>query len=176
MSIGLPIDTVTIPAYLRNELRGQTCPALCAIGTTGAPVATAKRAPPVLYLPCLPVARARAFRKHDDPRAFGHARAALPRHRCERVLALLAVDMNHLQHAQRPAEERHEQQFALEHVAERTRHQRGKRQRFPRRLMLRQQHGGTVGQVLHSLRSCSGCRSDNASRRCVDLHQPAAIQ
>src|SRR6202012_5827718 len=55
VSIGLPIDTVTIPAYLRNELRGHTRPALCAIGTTGAPVAIAKRAPPVLYLPCLPV-------------------------------------------------------------------------------------------------------------------------
>ena len=49
VSIGLPIDTVTIPAYLINELRGHTRPALCAIGTTGAPVAIANRAPPVLY-------------------------------------------------------------------------------------------------------------------------------
>src|ERR1700677_2341569 len=48
----------------------------------------------------LPRWRAGAFRKHDDPGAFGHARLALLDDRLERVLAVLAVDLDHLQHAE----------------------------------------------------------------------------
>ncbi len=39
LAIGLPIDTVTTPGNFVNELRGHTRPALCAIGTTGVPIA-----------------------------------------------------------------------------------------------------------------------------------------
>ena len=38
--------------FRERVARPPTC--MCAIGTTGAPVSIAKRAPPVLYLPCLP--------------------------------------------------------------------------------------------------------------------------
>ena len=122
-----------------------------------------------LVLALLAHRRARAFREHDDPRAFGHTRLALARNGRERVFAFLAVDMNHLQHAQRPAEERHVQQFALEHVAHRARHQRGKRERFPSRLVLREQHGRAVGQVLHALDAVA-----NAVEPARDEHRRAA--
>ncbi|ABA49719.1 200 kDa antigen p200, putative [Burkholderia pseudomallei 1710b] len=92
--------------------------------------------------------RARPLGEHDDPRAFRHPLAALADHRIECVLAVLAVDVDHVQHPERPAEERHVQQLALEHVAERLGHQRGQRDRLPCGLMLRQQHGRAVGQVL----------------------------
>lgn len=113
--------------------------------------------------------RARALREHDDPRAFGHARLALARHGGERVFAFLTVDVNHLQHAQRPAEERHVEQFALEHEAQRTRHQRRKRHRFPCRLVLRKQYGWSVGQVLHALDAVA-----NAVEPARDEHRRAA--
>ncbi len=41
-----PMLTVIVPARLRNALRGQHRPALCATGTTGAPVCAASHAPP----------------------------------------------------------------------------------------------------------------------------------
>src|SRR5205814_4546065 len=41
-----PMRTVTVPGRLRNALRGHSSPALCATGTTGAPLAAASQAPP----------------------------------------------------------------------------------------------------------------------------------
>src|SRR5438128_12225529 len=41
-----PMRTVTVPARLRNALRGQKRPALCATGTTGTSAAAASHAPP----------------------------------------------------------------------------------------------------------------------------------
>src|SRR6185436_9565574 len=41
-----PMRMVTVPERLRNALRGQNRPALCATGTTGAPLAAASQAPP----------------------------------------------------------------------------------------------------------------------------------
>src|SRR5450756_1011535 len=52
--IGLPIETVIRPGRLINEFLGQHSPELCAIGTTTAPVAIARRVPPLLYLPFWP--------------------------------------------------------------------------------------------------------------------------
>src|SRR5690606_1141818 len=49
-----PIDTVITPGRRTNFRRGQNSPEFTAIGTTGTPVRTASRAPPVLYLPCAP--------------------------------------------------------------------------------------------------------------------------
>src|SRR5476651_2065022 len=48
--MGSPITTVTLPGYLRKELRGHSSPALCATGNTRAPVCAAMYAPPSLYL------------------------------------------------------------------------------------------------------------------------------
>ncbi|MNT63984.1 hypothetical protein D3C72_2018460 [compost metagenome] len=47
-AIGGPTEIVTVPGYFRNELRGHTRPELTAIGSTQAPVSTARRAPPLL--------------------------------------------------------------------------------------------------------------------------------
>src|SRR5262249_19896243 len=46
VSIAAPMLTVIVPGYLMKALRPQTVPALCAIGSAGAPVLHASHAPP----------------------------------------------------------------------------------------------------------------------------------
>jgi hypothetical protein len=54
VGIGGPIETVTRPGVLTKRFFAHRSPALTAIGTTGAEVRIASRAPPLLYLPCEP--------------------------------------------------------------------------------------------------------------------------
>ncbi len=74
---------------------------------------------------------ARAFGKHDDPVALLENPAALFFHPAERFGTLAAVDVHHVQPPQRPAEKRHIEQLAFEHIGQRTRHDQRKGQRFP---------------------------------------------
>ena len=86
--------TVTVPGRLRNALRGQSRPALCATGTTGAPLALASQAPPGWYSRCAPGATRvpsgntttqKPCARRSRPRRAMVRRARMPR---ERLIAI----------------------------------------------------------------------------------------
>ena len=97
---------------------------------------------------------ARALGEHDDPNALRQQALALLNHLVERAAAVLAVDMDHVKTANRPAEKRNLQQLFFKHIGQRHRHDGGHQKCLKRRLVLAQQHHALLaahGQVIHTL-------------------------
>ncbi len=78
VSIGLPIDTVTITSIFEKRFLRPDVPGVMRDRSRQARrLRPRSGAPPDLYLPCAPNAGSRAFREHDDPCAFRHVFPAL---------------------------------------------------------------------------------------------------
>jgi hypothetical protein len=144
-SMTSPMLTVIVPGCFTKAWRGQTVPALCAIGTTFAPSWVARKAPPTWYWPRSPGGDARAFREHHDPEAHRDAVPALLDHLLERLASGVAVDRDRTRHREAPAEERDLEQFLLEHPDLR-RQQHLEEQGLPRGLVFREDETGFVGR------------------------------
>src|SRR5690606_15483915 len=97
----------------------------------------------------LPWGNARAFGEHQHPGALLEAFVALLGQLLERRLGVAAVDGDGLEQRHAPAEERHVQQFALDHLAERF-EIGGEEEGFPGALVVGEDHAGALGDVLHA--------------------------
>ena len=155
-SIGGPMRTVTVPGRLRNALRGQHRPALCATGTTGAPAAHGEPGAAGLVVAPRRPARCACLRERPRPRSPARGARGPLRDGAQRRAAARAVDRDRAHQREPPAEERNPQQLALQHQHLR-REDELERHRLPRRLVLGR--GSPTG-------AAAGSRAPRRASRC----------
>ncbi|MCY1176458.1 hypothetical protein D9M73_167310 [compost metagenome] len=88
-----------------------------------------------------------AFRKDQYPDVLFKQLVALAGDLLQGGLGVVAIDGDRPQHGHGPAEERHVQQFTLEHLAQ-GREIGGKEKGFPGALVVGEDHAGLLGDVL----------------------------
>lgn len=108
--MGWPILSVMVPGYLMKEFLPQNSPALCATGTTSAPVCTASQAPPIRYLPFCRVQSA-CLPENNDPEILLQSLSSLFHDLFQRCFSGTAINCNRAGHGQPPAEKWNTQQL-----------------------------------------------------------------
>ena len=127
-----PMLTVITPGFLTKAFFAQNSPALCATGLESARLTGRD---------------ARAFREDDDPVARLETLAPLFGDLAQGILSGAAVDRNHLDRGEGPAEKGNPQQRALEHKDER-RKDRLQADGLPGRLVFGENDRGRGGNIL----------------------------